>query len=609
MSFPLSPTNGQQATLNGIVYSYSTSTSAWTRINGSTLTYTAINLTSTTASTGTNTGALIVAGGLGVGGNGYFGGNIYMGGALVATTATATTVPKISSIQITSSTYVATSATAVSNTGGYIVLNGSGFVSSAQVIIGTKSATSIGFVNANQLQVQVPAQTNGTYIVYVTNPDGGVAINVPGLTYNDFPVWSSGSTLAQQVQGNAISLQLAATDSTGTVTYSLASGSSLPPGLSLSSSGLLSGTVTGLSVTTVYNFTINAVDIYTQATAQAFTITISVGDTYWPYTTLLLHGDGTNGANNTSTFIDSSSYNNTVTRVGSTATQGTVNPFGTLWSWFASSTNYNDTNYAYVSGSNTGLAIGTSDFTCEFWFNLTTLVTGSELVDFRDGSNTGFAVYLNSSGLQYYDSAINPVLLSLASFVYGSWYHLAISRTSGTIKIFLNGSQVYSGTDTTSFTTATNRPAFGCYGPSPANGPLNGYISNFRLVIGNGLYASNFTPSTTPLTAVANTKLLLFQSNRLVDNSGNNYPIAVTTAITYSASNVSNAVTRFSPFNGITSYSTSTYGGSAYFSGIPGDYLTVPITTFNASTSSAWTVEAFAYHTTCLLYTSPSPRD
>ena len=56
----------------------------------------------------------------------------------------------------------------------------------------------------------------------------------------------------------------------------------------------------------------------------------------------MLHGDGTNGANNTSTFIDSSSYNNTVTRVGSTATQGTVNPFGTLWSWFASSTNYND---------------------------------------------------------------------------------------------------------------------------------------------------------------------------------------------------------------------------------------------------------------------------
>jgi hypothetical protein len=74
MSFPLSPANGQTATLNGIVYSYSTSTQAWTRVANSTLTYTAVNLSSTTASTGTNSGALIVGGGVGIGGSLYVGG-------------------------------------------------------------------------------------------------------------------------------------------------------------------------------------------------------------------------------------------------------------------------------------------------------------------------------------------------------------------------------------------------------------------------------------------------------------------------------------------------------------------------------------------------------
>ena len=74
MSFPLSPTNGQTATLNGIIYTYSTATTAWTRVSGSTLTYTAINLTNTTSSTSTTTGALTVAGGVGIGGNLYVGG-------------------------------------------------------------------------------------------------------------------------------------------------------------------------------------------------------------------------------------------------------------------------------------------------------------------------------------------------------------------------------------------------------------------------------------------------------------------------------------------------------------------------------------------------------
>ena len=69
MSFPSSPTNGQQATINGIVYSYSTSTNAWIRVvtplTGTTSSFT---ISSTASSTSTVTGALVVTGGVGIGG-------------------------------------------------------------------------------------------------------------------------------------------------------------------------------------------------------------------------------------------------------------------------------------------------------------------------------------------------------------------------------------------------------------------------------------------------------------------------------------------------------------------------------------------------------------
>ncbi len=52
-------------------------------------------------------------------------------------------------------------------------------------------------------------------------------------------------------------------------------------------------------------------------------------DPYFDYVTLLLHGNGTNGAQN-NTFLDSSTNNFTITRNGNT-TQGTFAPYGSNW--------------------------------------------------------------------------------------------------------------------------------------------------------------------------------------------------------------------------------------------------------------------------------------
>jgi hypothetical protein len=181
-------------------------------------------------------------------------------------------VPKISNLQITDSSYAVLDDTAVSTSGGYIKITGSGFVSGCQVIVGDTLTTTTTFVSGTEVQAQVPAKSLGTYTVYLVNPDGGTATRINGLTYSGTPVWVTASQLSPAFSNTAISMQLSVT-SDSTVTYSLDSGSQLPQGLTLSSTGLLSGSVT-VANDTSYNFTVLANDQELQTSAKEFTLTV-----------------------------------------------------------------------------------------------------------------------------------------------------------------------------------------------------------------------------------------------------------------------------------------------------------------------------------------------
>jgi len=89
-------------------------------------------------------------------------------------------------------------------------------------------------------------------------------------------------------------------------------------------------------------------------------------DAQFNYVTMLLHGDGTNGAQN-NTFLDSSPNAYTITRVGDT-TQGSFSPYGSNWS------NYFDGTGDYLSlASNVAFTVGTGDVTIEAWIYCTSL--------------------------------------------------------------------------------------------------------------------------------------------------------------------------------------------------------------------------------------------
>jgi len=298
-------------------------------------------------------------------------------------------------------------------------------------------------------------------------------------------------------------------------------------------------------------------------------------------TVLLINGDNaTNGGQN-NTFLDSSSNNHTITRNGN-VTQGSFSPFsvddGKWGNYFAQ-----NNSWLIIPETSSEFTFGTGDFTIETWFYHTD-DDGIQLIfEWRStggGSGAMPSLFTDGSGnLSYYrDSTIFSTAINQ-----NQWHHVALVRDSGTLNMYLDGVPVGSTADTNSYIA-----------PEDGNvkiGALNnaydfsGYISNFRVVKGNAVYTSAFTPPTGPLTAISGTSLLTCQSNRFVDNSSNNHEITA---------NGTPKVVPFSPFPQTTAYNASQNGGSGYFDG-DGDKLTIPTDTSLQLGTGDFTVEFWLY--------------
>jgi hypothetical protein len=108
---------------------------------------------------------------------------------------------------------------------------------------------------------------------------------------------------------------------------------------------------------------------------------------------------------------------------------------------------------------------------------------------------------------------------SLGTVVTNQWYHVAVTRKSGTIRAFVNGIQQYTTTLASSLYNGSQ--ALNVAGRSDASVPLKGYLTDMQLVNGTALYTSNFVPPQAPLTAIQNTTLLLnMDKAAIADKSG-----------------------------------------------------------------------------------------
>jgi len=327
--------------------------------------------------------------------------------------------------------------------------------------------------------------------------------------------------------------------------------------------------------------------VWTQAQAIPYQAqNVWTRDQFWPYTTLLLQGNGTNGAQN-NTFLDSSSNAFTITRNGNT-TQGSFTPYEQDGYW----SNYFDGNGDYLSAaSNAAFAPGTNDFTIECWVNLSSIGTYNGFFQNTNSTSSAisdkffFAQYNNLLVLYTHSggsaAASTPWTPSI-----GVWYHVAAVRQSGTIKLFINGVQ-QTVTGSTTFNGYSLGQAGISIGMTTTPFYFNGYISNLRYVVGTAVYTASFTLPTAPTATVANTQILTCQSNRFIDNSGNAYALTV---------NGDTSVQAFQPFPGATTYSGTVLGGSGYFDG-SGDWLNLSGGSSTAIGTGSGTVEFWMYAT------------
>jgi hypothetical protein len=206
-------------------------------------------------------------------------------------------------------------------------------------------------------------------------------------------------------------------------------------------------------------------------------------------------------------------------------------------------------NYgAYFNGSSqyltwpsgSSVAFGTGNFTFECWVYLTATPTVNFIIDFRDASHTTAPCFLwgdVTSGVLTWDTngaGTTVVSGTGATWSANTWYHIAYVRNGTVGTLYQNGVSIGTGTDSTNYSVTPTTSSIGARYASSFY-YFQGYISNLRIVKGTALYTANFTPSTSPLTAVSGTQLLTLQNSTIVDNSTNAYTITNTGSIVMSS--------------------------------------------------------------------------
>jgi len=181
----------------------------------------------------------------------------------------------------TKPTITGISPSVIENTQTAITITGTNYVNTpiVEAINSTGAITaadSVSFTSATTLVANFTLATDGTYFIRIENNDGNaVRSGTAILTVSDAPAWQTAAgSLGTVDAGGTISFTVNATNATA---YAVQSGS-LPGGASLNTStGAITGTESGASADTTYNFTIRATDAQAQTADRAFSIAVNVG--------------------------------------------------------------------------------------------------------------------------------------------------------------------------------------------------------------------------------------------------------------------------------------------------------------------------------------------
>ena len=283
-------------------------------------------------------------------------------------------------------------------------------------------------------------------------------------------------------------------------------------------------------------------------------------DLYDYNTVLLLHG---NGANNSTTFTDSSVYNTNVTIGGGTPITST-----TQSKFAGSSISFNGTN-AYINTPTSSLyALGYNNFTVECWVYFNSVTYPTQRVWSNNTSFVTNSMYLTLNAGYAYFQVNGGVALQGATqgITIGIWYHIAIVRNGSTWNQYVNG--VLDGTATSSTNPDNGTSGQFYIGRCFAGEWLNGYINEFRITRGLAKYTAAFQVPTMPFKPYLNSVpddpvvlLLHGEGSTITDSSYYNTQFTTTgsPAISTSQFKFGSASINFSGSAGINTPSTLLY--------------------------------------------------
>lgn len=225
--------------------------------------------------------------------------------------------------------------------------------------------------------------------------------------------------------------------------------------------------------------------------------TFDIGDPFSSSVALLLNG---NGANGSTVFSDSSLSPKTVTRLGTPTISTAQSKFGGASMFFSN-------NGLQISNPQTAFnGPWSGDFTIEAWTRPTSVPTsqgsGAERVvlgqiQWPDAS--GWMFYYDQNRLCMFINNSQVVGTVTGNWQADTWYHVATTRSGSTVRVFLNGIQLASGTNTNPIFNTNTLPATIATDTGGDTTFLPGYLDDLR-VSSIARYTGDFTPPTSELT-------------------------------------------------------------------------------------------------------------
>ena len=218
--------------------------------------------------------------------------------------------------------------------------------------------------------------------------------------------------------------------------------------------------------------------------------------------------------------------------------------------------------------SATVTAPGTGDFTMEAWVYFDTLTGNQSIMAL---GNYVPALYYRSATTEmavYYSSG-QPILQTGFTPKIGQWYHMAMVRESGTVKVYIDGKQEGSSATLSSNLTSTTLN-IGYDGVDYFGGNLGDVRYSTSAV-----YTADFTPPAAPLESTGAELHIKGVEGHIIDKaqSGNNFTIVGNTT-------ASTTQTKYA-------------GSSIYFDG-GGDYIKLD-GSFSEFFDNPWTIEFWVY--------------